>query len=588
MLFTMKKIKSAFIITILIALFSCSKDVPIPGTTNAALTYTSVKGIVIDEANLPVFNATVSSGTGTVSTDSLGFFSLDNISVSADRIYVKVNKTGFFTGSKAFIPVPNGISKVKIMLSSNTPTHTIDAATGGSANLGTGAIVNLPSNAVSTPEGTPYTGTIQLAVMHLDPTSDNFDNLMPGDLEAIRADGTGASLFSYGMLNVELSDNSGNPLKITDGKSASLTFPVPASMQGSAPANIPLWYFDEVNGIWKEEGTAVLVGNNYVGQVNHFSTWNCDVPQSRATITGKVKDCNGLPLGGVTVITGQRQVITNMDGIYTGYVATETVMNIFIQPSDNFGMTAGALTVGPFSGEETFTAPDLVATCPAYINGKILNCDSSAALPSFVMVSWPGGANFENTANDGSFKIAVQDNQSVNINAFGSDGSIANEKSVLSPSQGNTTNAGNIISCEPTNPISYCSFVVNGGIYNNTVFTMYDKSGDSGVYHTLNNITNIHSFTGGVFPDHNSIDLSFIGNSTGNYSFAGGLVSGYLHFDNINGDSITNFNVTITRYDPAGGSIEGTFYASFSTYQGSYTITNGIFSVRRKEDNTQY
>jgi hypothetical protein len=88
--------------------------------------------------------------------------------------------------------------------------------------------------------------------------------------------------------------------------------------------------------------------------------------------------------------------------------------------------------------------------------------------------------------------------------------------------------------------------------------------------------------------NHNSIDLSFIGNSTGNYSFAGGLVSGYLHFDNINGDSITNFNVTITRYDPAGGSIEGTFYASFSTYQGSYTITNGIFSVRRKEDNTQY
>jgi hypothetical protein len=585
----MKKIKSTFIIPILIALFSCSKDVPIPGTTNTALISTSVKGIVIDEANQPVFNATISSGIRTVSTDSLGFFSLDNISVSPDRIYVKVNKTGFFTGSKAFIPVSNGVSKIKITLSANTPTHTIDAATGGNATLGSGAVVTFPSNAVSTLGGIPYSGNIQVAIMHLDPTADNFDNLMPGDLEAIRTDGTGASLFSYGMLNVELSDNSGNPLKITDGKSASLTLPVPASMQGSAPANIPLWYFDEANGIWKEEGTAVLVGNNYVGQVNHFSTWNCDVPQSRATITGKVKDCNGLPLGGVTVITGQRQVITNTDGSYTGYVATGTVMNIFVQPADNFGMTAGVLSIGPFSAEETFTAPDLITTCPAYIDGQVVNCDSSTTLPSFVIVSWAGGNNFENTANDGTFKIAVQDNQSVTINTFGSDGSRANAKSVISPSQGNTTNAGNIVSCDSVPPtFQYCSFIVNGGIYNNTLFTVYDKSGDSGVYHTLTNSTRINSYNSGTAPYYTAIDLSFIGNSTGSYSLTGGLQSGYIHFDDIYGDSTSTFNVVVTRYDPVGGEIEGTFSTSFSTWQGSYTISNGKFFVTRRQDNTSW
>ena len=50
-----------------------------------------------------------------------------------------------------------------------------------------------------------------------------------------------------------------------------------ASQTGIAPETINLWYFDEENGYWKEEGQAIKDGNKYVAEVTHFTWWNCDI-----------------------------------------------------------------------------------------------------------------------------------------------------------------------------------------------------------------------------------------------------------------------------------------------------------------------
>ena len=56
---------------------------------------------------------------------------------------------------------------------------------------------------------------------------------------------------------------------------------------------MPLWYFDEQKGMWVEEGVATKQGNQYVGTVNHFTDWNCDIPSEWNTvITGRIL-CNG-------------------------------------------------------------------------------------------------------------------------------------------------------------------------------------------------------------------------------------------------------------------------------------------------------
>jgi hypothetical protein len=47
-------------------------------------------------------------------------------------------------------------------------------------------------------------------------------------------------------------------------------------MVSVAPPTIEMWFFDEVKGIWKEEGIGTKQGSVYVGEVSHFSSWNFD------------------------------------------------------------------------------------------------------------------------------------------------------------------------------------------------------------------------------------------------------------------------------------------------------------------------
>ena len=107
---------------------------------------------------------------------------------------------------------------------------------------------------------------------------------MPGMLYAENENGAERMLQTLGMLAVELRGSGGEDLNLAEGSTSEIKVPVDASLMSIAPNTIPLWYFDEVNGYWKEEGQATLQGNMYVGTVSHFSFWNCDIPTEAITL----------------------------------------------------------------------------------------------------------------------------------------------------------------------------------------------------------------------------------------------------------------------------------------------------------------
>ena len=83
-------------------------------------------------------------------------------------------------------------------------------------------------------------------------------------------------LETFGMLTVELTGSNNEKLQITSD--SELKFPIANEQLSTAPNTIPLWYFDEENGYWIEDGEATKVGNQYVGTVSHFTPWNVDIP----------------------------------------------------------------------------------------------------------------------------------------------------------------------------------------------------------------------------------------------------------------------------------------------------------------------
>lgn len=228
-------------------------------------------GRIVNESDQPLQGVTVTGGGKTVTTDINGIYIISGGAFDAARAYITATKTGYFKGSRIFQPVKDGMSKPPLIkLLTQKSIGTVDATTGGSAESG-GIKIEIPAAAI---EG--YTGTINVVANYVNPTSPDFFARMPGDMAADNAENKRGALVSYGMSDLDLLDNSGNKLKIKTGKEVTVTLPVPSSLQASASSTIDMWYFDEVKGIWKQEGKGTYANGKYTGKVSHFSVWNYD------------------------------------------------------------------------------------------------------------------------------------------------------------------------------------------------------------------------------------------------------------------------------------------------------------------------
>jgi hypothetical protein len=109
---------------------------------------------------------------------------------------------------------------------------------------------------------------------------------MPGDYSALDSGGKLASMESYGAGSVEIGSGT-ERFNLRSGATATVTIPVDATQltgTPSLPTTIPFLFYDEVNGIWKQDGTAQLSGSGanaaYVATTSHFSTMNRDILKS--------------------------------------------------------------------------------------------------------------------------------------------------------------------------------------------------------------------------------------------------------------------------------------------------------------------
>lgn len=282
--------------------------------TPAAKITTTLSGRIVDASGQPVSGAIVESSGSTTSTDIMGLFLFKDVQVNKKRCSLKFTKAGFLTQYYSCIPSSGTVTYIKGMMITKDGTYTVSATAGGTVTLTSGASVAFPANAFSKADGSAYSGTVTVNVTYLDPDDSLFRAKTPGrDLYALDAQGTEKVLVSFGMMNVELFTAANEKLQLTTGKLATLTMPVATSQQATAPASLPLWYFDETAGLWREQGTGTRTGNQYIGTVSHFSWWNYDWPYGLATVNGKVLSCDSMPQPNVIVYGG---MVTNGLGVY--------------------------------------------------------------------------------------------------------------------------------------------------------------------------------------------------------------------------------------------------------------------------------
>lgn len=157
---------------------------------------------------------------------------------------------------------------------------------------GTPLAVTVPASAFVGGDGQVVSGEITAQLTNMDGSSNS--DIVPGDYEAINSDTGEVQHFeSLGAIDASFHDSQSNPLQLADGISASIRIPL-AERASNPPQTVPLMHFNEVTGIWEQEGEATLKTDNdtnalyYEGNVGHFSIWNIALPYSHVYINGCV------------------------------------------------------------------------------------------------------------------------------------------------------------------------------------------------------------------------------------------------------------------------------------------------------------
>ncbi|HEX9979008.1 MAG TPA: carboxypeptidase-like regulatory domain-containing protein [Flavobacterium sp.] len=370
-------------------------------------------GRVVDINGDALQGVNIKIGTSTATTDANGVFMIDGANVYQRFAYITATKAGFIDGSRAMVPT-SGRNQVRIMMIPSTPIATIASGASSEVSLPSGTKVVF-DGAFEDENGNAYSGNVAVSMFHLLPSNANLSELMPGMLYAADQDNNERILQTFGMMNVELRGSGGQKLQIAQGHTAEIEMLIDPSQMASSPSTIPLWHFDEQSGYWKEDGMATKTGNKYVGEVSHFSWWNCDAPFPTVSLTVHLMDTNGNPLSNMIVQLTSYTMNglsgwTNLDGFVSGMVPSNVTLTLNVLGT---GVCSGTILhtmqIGPFSANTTL--PDIVVSPsgPVFsttISGTLVQCDNSGVTNGYV--SLISGADFQVAeVTNGSFSFSA-------------------------------------------------------------------------------------------------------------------------------------------------------------------------------------
>ncbi|MFK8007290.1 MAG: hypothetical protein AB8H03_13010 [Saprospiraceae bacterium] len=349
-----------------------------------------IVGLVTNQNGEPIEDAEVNWGSNLTTTDQNGFFKI--ISTVPDRIVVlNIKKENYFEANQTLSPLRENTIHTKVQLIERTLSGSFSSTSGGIINVSGGGKVDFAANGFKTESGNNYTGEINVYTTYLDPTRSDLREVMPGNLTALNLSEELQYLKSFGMINVELEGSAGEKLQIS--QAASLTVPVPNLLSSDAPNTIPLWHFDTESGLWEEEGEATLQGNEYVGEVSHFSWWNCDDNIETVFLQGQVNILNGPATIDVRIVRPDGTsctVTTSGSGNISGHIPKNELLTLEL--IDVCGDIVYSEDIGPFNLDNInfVITVDLSNLELVTFSGAALNCNGQPVTNGYGIVNGIG------------------------------------------------------------------------------------------------------------------------------------------------------------------------------------------------------
>ena len=593
----MKRLYTAILFAgILVISFNCQKEISytsanLPGTFESHLITTALEGNIVNENGQPVAGVVIKVGNKNASTNSKGYFRIDKAALDKNVSVVTAEKSGYFKAIRSF-SATSGDNYIKIKLVKKSSAGTISSAAGGSVTLANGSKVTLSSNAVvKASGGAAYTGSINVYASYIDPAAADIAQTVPGSFMADDKDNRRVILKSYGMLAVELESSSGEKLQIAPGSVATLTTPIPSSLLTTAPATIPLWYVDERTGLWKEEGAATKNGNNYVGDVKHFSFWNCDQGFPAINLSLTLKEGAGIPIAEAEVrltrIANELQGYgwTDVLGQVSGLVPVNE--NLLLEILDPCGNVVYSRNIGPFTTNTdlgVISLPNFSSSSLLTIKGRLKSCNGALVTNGFAIINYENSSRHSSVNNNGEFAscfITCAGSPSTcavtGVDAAASQQSDPISVAITLP----VTNSGDIFACG-VSAVQFINYAIDG-----TQYSLTSAANDSLVGYTYGSNQPYYSWISGnnssTTPSNSRYLTLYFSHDPAPGTYNVNSISVQSNIPNDSAFVVAPFTITLTNYPAnAGGFFEGTFTGRYK-YLVSGAIHNiaGSFRVRK-------
>lgn len=535
---------------------------------------------VEDLSGNPIQGVKITVGDIEGLTDDDGLLFLNKVEMNPST-YLVAERAGYFHGSRRFYPSEGKTSFIKLVLLPEQLAGTMSATAGGTIGVSGGIQLDFPANAVVDENGNAYTGTVSVYAQPIAADDPDLSNKMPGDLVGINEAGEQGKMASFGMVVAELRSASGDLLQVKAGSSVEMTMDVPASMLDKAPATIPMWYFDETLGLWKEEGEATLQGGKYVAQLGHFSYWNCDawfeIVKWGATFVYENGSTASQVLVCLTILDldATSCSYTNEDGFVCGMVASDELM--LMEVKSPCGDVIYSQQIGPYSDTTMIGPITIPASSVSFteVSGFAVNCDGNPVTNGYAKIT-VGEQHYYEVLDEvtGEFSISVMNCDESDITIKIVDETAFKQSLTYSYTYAPVIDAGTISVCETVTEFIDLEVV---GLPEHYIFffpTSYIQQGNT-VLIGQDSSTSFQFFY-----------VNVPGTSAGTFAVNGAEVGVELP----NGDRAfangTNMNVTITYYGPVGdyiiGTVTGTWHTGPNGQGGPDYPLAGTFSILRE------
>jgi len=229
----------------------------------------TLRGYVHDPFGIALEGVEVETLDGVIShSDSAGQFALPEVE-PGQQVVMTFYKPGYATTQGSVVATEDGVNFFSQTMAPVDLSMDFAAADGAQFEIDDTHAFTLPSQTILTEDGEEYDGIVHLEVTVWDrtkPLDDGGEFLAsPGNGRGIGSDGDEVLLYSFGMFQLEITDDEGEPLQA--GPGVAIAVDVPENSRFAVGDSVPYWNYDPEQETWIEEDAgqiAELAGGQQV------------------------------------------------------------------------------------------------------------------------------------------------------------------------------------------------------------------------------------------------------------------------------------------------------------------------------------